>query len=348
MIIKEVKHIKDGDILASPVLAEEKEILLEAGTVLKKEYAKLLLSMSVFYVEIEDSYEAYEFPKFIFTEEKKNYFVSEIEIILEKHIYTNKNTLKHVKKLSEEIQSFVHDMDKNLIYDYKNRRANLYEHTLMVTILSLIISEKLNFDKKRIEEIALGCLLHDLGIRYITVSCLNLDLKKLSPNEVFEFKKHTILAYTVLDGQDDWIPKISKSMVLSHHERRDGSGYPLKQRRQSIECEIIQLCDFFDCMTSGFEEKRISVDKALKRISTEAGIRFNQDIFHILCSIVSKYPVGTKVKLSNERYGVVVCQTNQTDFPVIQYLSEVNGKIVENDICNLAKTTGIFIKNVIE
>ena len=65
MIIKEVKHIKDGDILASPVLAEEKEILLEAGTVLKKEYAKLLLSMSVFYVEIEDSYEAYEFPKFI-------------------------------------------------------------------------------------------------------------------------------------------------------------------------------------------------------------------------------------------------------------------------------------------
>lgn len=36
MIIKEVKHIQDGDILASPVLTEEKEILLEAGTVLKK------------------------------------------------------------------------------------------------------------------------------------------------------------------------------------------------------------------------------------------------------------------------------------------------------------------------
>ena len=46
MIIKEVKHIQDGDILASPVLTEEKEILLEAGTVLKKEYAELLFSTS--------------------------------------------------------------------------------------------------------------------------------------------------------------------------------------------------------------------------------------------------------------------------------------------------------------
>lgn len=348
MIIKEVKHIKDGDILASPVLAEEKEILLEAGTVLKKEYAKLLLSMSVFYVEIEDCYEAYEFPKLFFTEDEKKYFISEIQIILEKHIYTNKNTLRYVKKLAEEIQSCVHNLDKNIIYDYKNRKANLYEHTLMVTVLSLIIAEKLNFDEKRMEEVALGCLLHDLGIRYITVPCTNLDLNKLSPGEVFEFKKHTILAYTVLDGQDDWIPEISKNMVLSHHERRDGSGYPLKQKRQNIQCEIIQVCDFFDCMISGFEERAISVDRALKIISEEAGVKFNQDVFQILCSVVSKYPVGTKVKLSNERYGVVICQTNRTDFPVIQCLSEIDGKIVENDICNLEKTTGIFIENVIE
>lgn len=348
MIIKEVKHIQDGDILASPVLTEEKEILLEAGTVLKKEYAELLFSMYISYVEVLDPYEKYEVPHMFFTESEKEYFIHEIEIVLEKHIYTDKNTLRYIKKLSGEIQSFVSGIDKNQIYDYRNRKTNLYEHTLMVTVLSLIISEKLNFDKERKEEVALGCLLHDLGLRYITVPYLNLDMEKLSPGDVFEFKKHTILAYTVLDGQDDWFPKISKSMVLSHHERKDGSGYPLKQRRQNLECEIIQLCDFFDCMISGFEEKIISVDKAMDRLDFESGSKFDKELFHILCSMISKYPVGTKVKLSNEKYGVVVNQTNHREKPVIHYLTGAYGNIIENDICNLEKTTGIFIENVIE
>ena len=58
MIIKEVKHIQDGDILASPVLTEEKEILLEAGTVLKKEYAGLLEKR--YQIEIPEEQEAYD------------------------------------------------------------------------------------------------------------------------------------------------------------------------------------------------------------------------------------------------------------------------------------------------
>ncbi len=348
MIVREVKHIQDGDILASPVLTEEKEILLAAGTVLKNEYAELLLSMRVSYVEIQDPYEKYEIPNMFFTDSEKEYFVHEIEIILEKHIYTDKNTLRYIKILAGDIQNFVNRIDKNQIYDYRNRKTNLYEHTLMVTVLSLIISEKLNFDKGRKEEVALGCLLHDLGLRYITVPYIDLDMGMLSPNDVFEFKKHTILAYTVLDGQDDWFPKISKSMVLSHHERKDGSGYPLKQRKQNLECEIIQLCDFFDCMISGFEEKIISVDKAMERLAFESDKKFNKELFHILCSIISKYPVGTKVKLSNKKYGVVVSQTNHRDKPVIHYLTGAYGDIIENDICNLEKTTGIFIENVIE
>ena len=348
MIVREVKHIQDGDILASPVLTEEKEILLGTGTVLKNEYAELLLSMCISHVEIQDPYESYETPKLFFTLSEKEYFIQEIEIILEKHIYTDKNTLRYIKKLAGDIQKFVTRNLKNQIYDYRNRKTTLYEHTLMVTVLSLIVSERLHLDKKRKEEIALGCLLHDLGLRYITVPYMNLDMGKLSPNDVFEFKKHTILAYTVLDGQDDWFPKISKSMVLSHHERKDGSGYPLKQRKQNLECEIIQLCDFFDCMISGFEEKIISVDKAIEKLTLEAGKKFDKELIAVLCSAVSKYPVGTRVQLSNKRYGVVVSQTNHGEKPVIQYLTGAYGDIIENEICNLEKTTGIFIEKVIE
>ena len=53
-MVKEVNSIRGGEILSSPVITDEKEILLPVGTVLKSEYMELLLSMSVFYVEIED------------------------------------------------------------------------------------------------------------------------------------------------------------------------------------------------------------------------------------------------------------------------------------------------------
>ncbi|MGY3666752.1 MAG: hypothetical protein ACXAHE_23795 [Roseburia sp. 1XD42-69] len=72
MIIKEVKHIQDGDILASPVLTEEKEILLEAGTVLKKEYAELLFSMYISYVEVLDPMKNMRFPICFLLNLKKN------------------------------------------------------------------------------------------------------------------------------------------------------------------------------------------------------------------------------------------------------------------------------------
>ena len=53
-MVKEVNSIRGGEILSSPVITDEKEILLPVGTVLKSEYMELLLSMSVFYVEIEN------------------------------------------------------------------------------------------------------------------------------------------------------------------------------------------------------------------------------------------------------------------------------------------------------
>ena len=76
----------------------------------------------------------------------------------------------------------------------------------------------------------MGCLLHDLGLRYITVSYINLDMEKRLASEVFEFKKHTIQAYSALEGEA-WIGSNAKRMILSHHERKGRVRFSSPEKR---------------------------------------------------------------------------------------------------------------------
>ncbi len=53
--------------------------------------------------------------------------------------------------------------------------------------------------------------------------------KKVDPVEVFEYKKHTIMGFSALE-EESWVPDIARKMVLSHHERMNGSGFPMRQK----------------------------------------------------------------------------------------------------------------------
>ena len=116
------------------------------------------------------------------------------------------------------------------------------------------------------EHAVLGCLLHDLGYRYIDADFQNCNFKTLSPSKEYELKNHTILGYSALE-KEEWVPEIAKLMVLSHHERMDGSGYPLRQRNSQKECRMIQICDAFDCAVSGMECKKKTICDAFEIFS---------------------------------------------------------------------------------
>lgn len=178
--------------------------MISKGTVLKPEYLELITFLGIETVCIEDPYESYETPHHIVNKEKIETYVGRIQSILEKHIYQKKNALKKIKPLAEELVMDLMATDINLVIDVKERRGNLYEHTIMVTILSVMIGRKLKLEENILYQLASGCLLHDLGLRYITVPYIDCDMESNSASEVFEFKKHTILAYSVLE-EEEWL-----------------------------------------------------------------------------------------------------------------------------------------------
>ncbi len=335
MRIRAVSKLIGGEILAEAILTREKEILIPKGTELKSEYIPLIQSLEIESLMLEDPYEDYEKPHLIIQENSIKKYTESVRKLMEGHIYhENDKSLKIFEVIANDIVKEINSSTAEAILDMKERSSNLYEHTIMVTLLSVLVGKKLKLDEQRLYNLALGCLLHDIGLRYVTIPYEDRDLTTVEPAEMFEYKKHTILGYSALQDEK-WIPQISRKMILSHHENMEGTGFPMKQKYKETECRIIQACDAFDCYISGMECKRMSVQEALDIIIGNAGKKYDKAVVDNLVSTVAKYPVGTTVKTNVEERGVVISQTVDPENPIIMILntdecSERNLMLEEN------------------
>lgn len=335
MRIRAVSKLIGGEILAEAILTREKEILIPKGTELKSEYIPLIQSLEIESLMLEDPYEDYEKPHFIIQEDSIKKYTESVRKLMEGHIYhENDKSLKIFEVIANDIVKEINSSTAEAILDMKERNSNLYEHTVMVTLLSVLVGKKLKLDEQRLYNLALGCLLHDIGLRYVTIPYEGRDLTAVEPAEMFEYKKHTILGYSALQDET-WIPRISRKMILSHHENMEGTGFPMKQKYKETECRIIQACDAFDCYISGMECKRMSVQEALDIMIGNAGKKYDKAVVDNLVSTVAKYPVGTTVKTNVEERGVVISQTVDPENPIIMILntdecSERNLMLEEN------------------
>ena len=335
MRIRAVSKLIGGEILAEAILTREKEILIPKGTEMKSEYIPLIQSLEIESLMLEDPYEDYEKPHFIIQEDSIKKYTESVRKLMEGHIYhENDKSLKIFEVIANDIVKEINSSTAEAILDMKERSSNLYEHTVMVTLLSVLVGKKLKLDEQRLYNLALGCLLHDIGLRYVTIPYEGRDLTAVEPAEMFEYKKHTILGYSALQDEK-WIPQISRKMILSHHENMEGTGFPMKQKYKETECRIIQACDAFDCYISGMECKRMSVQEALDIMIGNAGKKYDKAVVDNLVSTVAKYPVGTTVKTNVEERGVVISQTVDPENPIIMILntdecSERNLMLEEN------------------
>lgn len=345
MRIRQVKALKGGELLAESVLTEEKEVLISKGTVLKPEYLDLLSFLGVDTVCIEDPYAEFEQPHQFMKPEKFFVYVNRVQKILENHIYNGKSDLRNIDPLATDIINDMMTVQEKIVIDFEERSGNLYEHTIMVTFLAIAVAKKLKLSDEEIRTVAMGSLLHDLGLRYITIPYINYDPEKSTATEACEFKKHTILAYAALEDEL-WLNENAKKMILAHHERRDGSGFPLRQKTREIECNILQVCDVFDCMVSGMECKRTNVQSALEYIIEASDVLYDKKVVKAIEKIVARYPVGTKVKLNIGCNGIVITQTEDTCHPIVAELNE-DGTL-STTYHNLKKDKSIFILSIKE
>lgn len=349
MKLCKVSDIVGNEKLARPIVTSSYQELLAAGTLLKPEYVPRILQLGITEVFIEDESISLE-EVAILREDVEDLFKEKVRSVMERHIYSDSNELEELSKTAENIISNILENDELVgqIYDIRERNADIYEHSISVCAMAVLLSLKLSIDKDIIHDIGVASLFHDIGLRYLEFDYTNVDIEAFDDKKKKEYKKHPAYAFSAME-HETWISDRAKKMVLSHHEHSDGSGYPLHAKGCSEETQILQVCDVFDEMICGIGCKRSRVYEAVEYLKMVKEMYYSEKIVNTLLDFTAVYPVGTVVKLSSGELAVVIRQNKQfPERPVLRIVKEADGKTIdEAKIYNLLEVMNVFIEKVL-
>lgn len=349
MKLCKLEDIVGNEKLARPIMTSNYQELLAAGTILKPEYIPKIIQLGITEVFIEDDRLSPE-QVVILREDVEDIFREKVRSVLERHIYNDNSELEELTKTADGIISNILENDDLVeqIYDIQERSADIYEHSISVCSLAVLIAIKRKIDKTRIHDLGVACLFHDIGLRYLDFDYSNQIISEMDEKKIIEYHKHPAYAYSALE-KEDWISKSAKNMILQHHERLDGSGYPLHVKEFEPEAEILQICDAFDEMICGIGCKRARVYEAVEYAKVSKGVLYDEDVVNTLLDFTAVYPAGTVVVLNTNEMGIVIKQNKQfPERPVLRIIKNAKGEMLEEDrICDLVEIKNVYIEKVL-
>ena len=187
----------------------------------------------------------------------------------------------------------------------KNADDYTYMHSVAVCALMIALARQLQLDEETTRRLGLAGLLHDLGKAAMPMDVLNKP-GKLSDGEFAIMKRHPDEGHKMLADVPGACP-IALDVVLHHHEKIDGSGYPhgLKDTEISLHAKMGAVCDVYDAVTSVRPYKRPwDAAMAMREMARWDG-HFDNRIFNAFVKSVGIYPVGSLVRLSSERLAII-------------------------------------------
>lgn len=142
------------------------------------------------------------------------------------------------------------EIDARDLMSLRNHDLYTYTHSINVTVLSVAVAAALGLPREQIEKLGIGAMLHDIGKSAIPAEVLNKQ-GQLSEEEFRMMQQHPVEGVRMLEGNAE-IPKESILVVLQHHEKLNGSGYPLNLRENKIGVfgRISSLTDCYDALTT--------------------------------------------------------------------------------------------------
>ncbi|MBM7624178.1 HD-GYP domain-containing protein [Sporohalobacter salinus] len=175
----------------------------------------------------------------------------------------------------------IHDVIEILITTLNVRDNYTFQHSWRVAELATMIAQEMNLTNEVVERVHQAAHLHDIGKIGVSDNILNKP-GKLTEDEVKEMQKHPTIGYNILKKVSMF--KSISTIVLYHHERYDGLGYPegLKGEEIPLESRIITVADAFDAITSNRSYRQAqSYDYAYDEINDHVNEQF--------CPVVVKY-----------------------------------------------------------
>jgi HD-GYP domain-containing protein (c-di-GMP phosphodiesterase class II) len=198
-------------------------------------------------------------------------------------------------------------------------------------------------------DLGMGALLHDIGKTRIPIEILNKD-GKLTDEEFNIIKRHPELGYKMIENVKE-INNRSRAIILEHHERVDGKGYPfgLTGDRMHKFSKITCISDVYDAIVSDRVYRRgFAANEAYEFILGGVGSFFDFDLVNVFKDNFSIYPLGACVKLSNGLEGFVVGHNKGfPDRPIVRILYNEMGTKIAPDEISLVNKLDICVSYII-
>lgn len=213
----------------------------------------------------------------------------------------------------------------------------VYSHCVNVAALVAVIASDLDYNTTKMHELVMGALLHDIGKALDDENANDLE----HPQRGFDYARK-LRGYSVVSGH----------IILEHHEKYDGTGYPRGLRENQIHeyARITAIADVYDGMVSGLHQKELLLPhQAYEGIMAMSGTYLDRELANIFLAKAPLYPVGTFVVLDTGHVGVVTeAWPKLQSRPTVKIITDSNGNLNnEWSTINLTRDLTTFITRIL-
>jgi|YelNatPaOPRAMG01_1025707.scaffolds.fasta_scaffold04134_3 response regulator RpfG family c-di-GMP phosphodiesterase len=203
-------------------------------------------------------------------------------------------TLLEVKRSDEGLQIAIIESIESLVKALEAKEPYTKGHSERVAVYAHMLAEHMHLDPKEVSKITQAGRLHDIGkiaIRYDSLT----KKEALTQKELEEFKSHPVIGANILKPMSflsDIIP-----LILYHHERYDGKGYPegISGENIPLGARILAICDSFDVMTSERPyRKPLTKEQVIAELKNNSGTQFDPSLVEHMLLLLEEGQIPIK------------------------------------------------------
>lgn len=377
-----VKDLKEGAIFSEPVYIEGNNLLVPAGVAVRKKDITRLTSWGIESVmtdgqliaskskaespaasagsnapapsasvitlaEVQENTEAY-----------RSYldFINRLNDICGKIASEVSVEARAIDSIATQLLQAVHEWRHSFIGFVLG--GEIQDHAMAknlvnTAILSALIAIELKLSHHKVQQVVTGALLHDIGMLRMPREIVE-KRGGLSHAELQRIQSHPLYAYKIVT-KELLYPEEIGLIVLQHHERWDGEGYPRRTAGAAIElgARIVSVSDAFEAMVSQKPYRNSMMGyQAMKNLLSDNLRRFDPDIIKAFIQTMGIYPIGSIILLNNGALArVVEVEQSAPLRPKIRILIDEFGKIFkmdEGEVIDLLVEKSLFIARAVD
>lgn len=335
----DIESVEPGQILGRTIFSSNGTVLLSTGVQLTVYMISTLKRLGVTVVYLDD-------PKFrdisheeVLSDETKRVVVAQMSETFEA-LRSGKEF--STRAISQTVDSMLDEVMRNQsvlvqLGDIRTADNAMFLHAMNVCMMASLMGLNMGLNMIQLKELAIGALLHDIG--------------KVDAPEVQEGRTHhSWRGFDLLKMKREY-SLLTAHVAFQHHEFVNGQGAPRKLSGEEIHlyAKITAVANKYDNLIFGANgEPPLQPHVACEILNALSGTELDHEVLVHFMKIVSVYPNGVSVRLSNKQTGVVVRQhRGLPGRPVVRVIDKEDSDAVAKEI-DLAQQMTIFIDEVLK